>query len=229
MVSIQAQIIFPATPQRTAESLLVDPTPTIAPVMVWVVLTGIPATVAPIIEQAAAVMQLTPGYLVSVAGFYDMLDLEPVGRNTAPAVAVAAISAAASDPDAIILASRWVRGGGFDGYGRVNKALNFIFNKMLQVLFWTKVKDLTYGYRFAPVDKTLSVKWESTGFSIGMETNLRMLRLGYPIIEVPAMWRVRKQGDSQNSFFTKCKYINTVLKVRFARKDSNKSAEPRES
>ena len=33
------------------------------------------------IEQAAAVMQLTPGYLVSVAGFYDMLDLEPVGRN----------------------------------------------------------------------------------------------------------------------------------------------------
>lgn len=33
------------------------------------------------IEQAAAVMQLTPGYLVSVASFYDMLDLEPVGRN----------------------------------------------------------------------------------------------------------------------------------------------------
>lgn len=33
------------------------------------------------IEQAAAVMALTPGYLVSVASFYDMLDLEPVGRN----------------------------------------------------------------------------------------------------------------------------------------------------
>ena len=33
------------------------------------------------IEQAAAVMQLTPGYLVSVASFYDMLDLVPVGRN----------------------------------------------------------------------------------------------------------------------------------------------------
>ncbi|HOU10276.1 MAG TPA: glycosyltransferase [Clostridiales bacterium] len=149
--------------------------------------------------------------------------------DTDPRVVKDMIAVAKEHPDAIILASRWVRGGGFDGYGRVNKALNFIFNKMLQVLFWTKVKDLTYGYRFAPVDKTLSVKWESTGFSIGMETNLRMLRLGYPIIEVPAMWRVRKQGDSQNSFFTKCKYINTVLKVRFARKDSNKSAEPRES
>ena len=60
MVKIQAQIILPATPQRTAESLLVAPTPTIAPVIVWVVLTGIPATVAPMIEQAAAVSALNP-------------------------------------------------------------------------------------------------------------------------------------------------------------------------
>ena len=60
MVKSQAQMILPATPQRTAESLLVAPTPTIAPVMVWVVLTGIPATVAPMIEQAAAVSALKP-------------------------------------------------------------------------------------------------------------------------------------------------------------------------
>jgi NADH-quinone oxidoreductase subunit E len=33
------------------------------------------------IEQAACVLRLTPGYLVTVASFYDMFDLEPVGRN----------------------------------------------------------------------------------------------------------------------------------------------------
>lgn len=33
------------------------------------------------IEQAACVMRLTPGYLVSVASFYDMFDTEPVGRH----------------------------------------------------------------------------------------------------------------------------------------------------
>jgi NADH-quinone oxidoreductase subunit E len=33
------------------------------------------------IEQAACVMRLTPGYLTSVATFYDMFDTVPVGRN----------------------------------------------------------------------------------------------------------------------------------------------------
>jgi NADH-quinone oxidoreductase subunit E len=33
------------------------------------------------VEQAAAVMRLTPGYLVAVATFYDMLVTRPVGRN----------------------------------------------------------------------------------------------------------------------------------------------------
>ena len=60
IVKIHAQMIFPATPQRTAESLLVEPTPTIAPVIVWVVLTGMPATDAPMIAQAAAVSALNP-------------------------------------------------------------------------------------------------------------------------------------------------------------------------
>lgn len=137
--------------------------------------------------------------------------------DTDPHVIKSMIAIAKEHPEAVILASRWVKGGGFIGYGRINKTLNFIFNKMLQVLFFSRVNDLTYGYRFAPVDKTLSVKWESKGFSIGMETNLRMVRLGYKIIEVPAVWRVREQGESQNSFFKKLKYIKTVLKVRFAR------------
>ena len=34
------------------------------------------------VEQAAAVMRLTPGYLMAVATFYDMLETQPVGRNT---------------------------------------------------------------------------------------------------------------------------------------------------
>ena len=43
MVSIHAHTTCPATPHRTAESRRAAPTPTMAPVMVWVVETGMPA------------------------------------------------------------------------------------------------------------------------------------------------------------------------------------------
>ena len=46
IVRTQAQTIWPATPQRTADSRRVAPTPTIAPVIVCVVLTGTPRCVA---------------------------------------------------------------------------------------------------------------------------------------------------------------------------------------
>src|SRR5262249_11728909 len=43
MVRIQAMTMLPATPQRTAPGLCTDPTPTMAPVMVCVVETGMPS------------------------------------------------------------------------------------------------------------------------------------------------------------------------------------------
>jgi len=60
IVNIHAQTIVPATPQRTAVMRFVVPTPTMAPVMVWVVLTGIPAKEAPMMVMAAAVSAQKP-------------------------------------------------------------------------------------------------------------------------------------------------------------------------
>ena len=60
IVSTQAQTIRPATPQRTAEKRCVDPTPTIAPVMVCVVLTGMPKYVATEIASAPPVSAQKP-------------------------------------------------------------------------------------------------------------------------------------------------------------------------
>lgn len=60
IVKTQAQMIFLAIPQRTAVNRFVAPTPIIAPVIVWVVLTGMPANEAPMIEMAAAVSAQKP-------------------------------------------------------------------------------------------------------------------------------------------------------------------------
>ena len=45
IVNIQAQTMRPATPHLTADNLRVAPTPTIEPVMVCVVDTGVPVNV----------------------------------------------------------------------------------------------------------------------------------------------------------------------------------------
>src|SRR4029450_11387575 len=60
MVRIQAQTMRPATPQRTADRRRVAPTPTIAPVMVWVVEAGMAREAARYRAQAAAVSAEKP-------------------------------------------------------------------------------------------------------------------------------------------------------------------------
>src|SRR6266436_6334417 len=60
IVKTQAHTILPATRHLTADRRVVDPTPAIAPVMVWVVDTGIPAAVAPNNVIASAVSAQKP-------------------------------------------------------------------------------------------------------------------------------------------------------------------------
>src|SRR5215471_10238707 len=60
IVRIHAQTMRCATPQRTADRRRIDPTPMIAPVMVCVVLTGIPKYVAMNSEIEPAVSAAVP-------------------------------------------------------------------------------------------------------------------------------------------------------------------------
>src|SRR5262245_64231837 len=60
IVSTQAQTICRATPQRTADRRRVAPTPTMEPVIVCVVLTGTPISVAVMSDAAAPVSAAKP-------------------------------------------------------------------------------------------------------------------------------------------------------------------------
>ena len=60
IVSTHAQRIFFATPHLTADKPFTAPTPIIEPVIVCVVLTGIPKIVAPMIVNPAEVSALKP-------------------------------------------------------------------------------------------------------------------------------------------------------------------------
>ena len=123
-----------------------------------------------------------------------------------------------TSPESIIAASRWMPGGGFHGYKKLMLALNYIFQKMLDVLFLTKLTDMTYGYRLYPAELMKSVNWEEAKHPFALETCLKPLRLGVNFIEVPATWNLRTEGTSQITFFKYFRYFKTVFHVRFMKK-----------
>src|SRR5512143_2977173 len=73
IVKIQAQTILSVTPQRTADRRLAAPTPEMAPVMTWVVLTGTPAWVAKKMLMALAVSAQKPSIGRSLVIFWPMV------------------------------------------------------------------------------------------------------------------------------------------------------------
>jgi len=50
-------------------------------------------------------------------------------------------------PNCIITGSRWIKGGGFEGYSRLKYFLNYLFQKTFSVMYSTRLSDMTYGYR----------------------------------------------------------------------------------
>lgn len=73
MVNIHAHTMLPAKPQRTEEAFMVEPAPMMAPVMVWVVDTGMPMAVAVNRVMAPPVSAANPLTGLSLANFCPMV------------------------------------------------------------------------------------------------------------------------------------------------------------
>jgi glycosyltransferase involved in cell wall biosynthesis len=121
-------------------------------------------------------------------------------------------------PDGIVTASRWIKGGGFVGYSRIKYVFNFIFQKILSLIFLTRCSDLTYAYRIFPADLVQSICWEETRHPFFLETALKPLRLGVRFTEIPAKWETRTEGESQNTFFANFAYFKTEFRIKFMKK-----------
>jgi hypothetical protein len=118
-------------------------------------------------------------------------------------------------PGDMITASRWLKKNSFTGYSRVKMICNFIFQKAFSFIYGAKLTDMTFGYRCAPAQLFQAIAWEETGHPFFLETVLKPLRLGVRVHEIPAEWKAREEGESQNSFWATFKYFKIAFKVRF--------------
>jgi Glycosyl transferase family 2 len=127
------------------------------------------------------------------------------------------ITESKAHPRAIITASRWREGGGFSGYAPVKFLANRIFQFIFSALYATDLSDLTYGYRLFPVALVKAIKWEELRHPFLLETIVKPLRLGVPVVEISSRWRARVEGESQNTFMRNFTYFRIGLRVRFMR------------
>jgi uncharacterized protein (TIRG00374 family) len=130
------------------------------------------------------------------------------------------IEQARNRPDAIITASRWCSGGAFDGYDRTKLIANKIFQALFSMLYASRLSDMTYGYRLFPTNLVRSIKWEELRHAFLFETIVKPLRLGVPVVEIPSVWRARREGKSQNTMMQSFIYFRTGLRTRVARRCS---------
>jgi hypothetical protein len=135
--------------------------------------------------------------------------------ETDPAVVPEMVSIAKQDPNCIVTASRWADGGGFTGYGRLRVGLNWTFPRVTSKLYHTELTDATFGFRLFPTAVVQAIDWDGLRHELLLETALKPLRLGVTIREIPTLWRVRDDGESQNSLAIQARYVGTLIRTRF--------------
>jgi len=122
-------------------------------------------------------------------------------------------------PEGIITASRWLKGGSFIGYSKIKFLFNYIFQKFLSILYNSHLTDMTYAFRIMPTSLVKKIIWEELRHPFLLETIIKPLRLGIKIKEIPANWKSRSEGESQNTFLRNFEYLRIALRTRFYSRD----------
>ena len=112
-----------------------------------------------------------------------------------------------------VIANRWLPGGGFTNYDPLKYLLNWIFQNVFRILFWTKLGDLTFGFKILSKKMTDSIPWEGTLHEICIETTVKPIKAGFKMEQVPSVWIGRKEGASVNTFFRNFRYVRTAFRV----------------
>jgi glycosyltransferase involved in cell wall biosynthesis len=92
--------------------------------------------------------------------------------------------------------SRFVQGGGTADMPRYRKAGNRLFVWLVRLLFGSRYSDLCYGYNAFWRDVIEDLTLDANGFEIETMMNIRALRAGLRVVEVPSFEEARIHGES---------------------------------
>ena len=102
----------------------------------------------------------------------------------------------------LAIGSRYIDGGGIEGWPRSRHVMSRCVNTYTRLLFGTRVADCSGGFRAYRVAKLAEVDWSrqvAKGYAFLEEVLFRCERAGLRTVEVPILFRDREQGTSKIS------------------------------
>jgi len=102
----------------------------------------------------------------------------------------------------LIIGSRYVSGGGSQGWDFKRKLLSSTANSTSRILLRSQVKDMTSGFRCYSKKSLNEIKYQQTqsdGYSFQIEMTLRCVEKKLSIKEVPIIFNERRVGKSKMS------------------------------
>lgn len=128
------------------------------------------------------------------------------------------IETAKLHPDKIVSASRWKKGGSFEGYGRLRMVVNKAFQIVMSIMFLSGVTDYSYFFQIIPKNVVQSINWDEPSRETIMEMTLKPLRLGVKFEEIPVSWKKRTEGETTQPYGKNIHYFYKAVKIRFTKK-----------
>lgn len=160
--------------------------------------------------------------IASAAGTHIVLMFADLESNPRTVARMAA--AAKSNPDSVISASRWLKGGGFKDYGLFRLGLNYCFQRVCALACGCQLTDFTYGFRLYPAAILKETAWKETDHAFVVESIVRPMLAGVSICEVPALWVPRREGRRRFRLRQYVHYLPTLgaILVNHQRKVNHK-------
>jgi glycosyltransferase involved in cell wall biosynthesis len=114
--------------------------------------------------------------------------------------------------------SRFLPGGGTTDMGMYRVFGNKVFKFLVNLLYGGRYTDLCYGYNAFWRDAFKKMEITSDGFEVETEINVKVLKTGLKVIEVPSYEKPRLNGTSNlKSFKDGLRILWTIFRLRFTK------------
>ena len=127
--------------------------------------------------------------------------------------------AAARDGADVVLVSRYVPGGGVDGWSLDRQLLSRAGGAYARALLGSSIRDLTGGFKCFRADALRAIDLAgiaADGYSFQVEATYRAARKGQRIVEIPIVFSSRRAGHSKMSLAIAAEALWRIPALRLA-------------